>query len=236
MLLAPVKMLAWGFDVSTVEALIKDHKDVRAAMEVRAVVEEGNALLLSWENDTVKGYKRVNDLLDKYDHYFEILDLVLSGARIVVKVHQCYNFIDSRLEKTSELLHDFNDKCLKTGKLESSDKIIIEIGTEMVESTYAEIKQLLTSIGTIMAYQGAGSATGLMAMTTTSLIEIMDTIDRCLDRIYSIVNRSYIRLRGYILARIGPFFRRTLYRSRPVMEVANDALGRWLQASRGIRN
>lgn len=237
LLLAPMRMLAqWGFDATSVEALIDDHKDVRAKMQVRAVIEEGNALLQSWSNDTIKGYKQISDLLDKYDHYFEILDLILSGARVVVKVHQCYNTIDGRLEKMTALIHDFNDKCLKTGKLESSDKIIIEIGKEAVEGTYSEIEQLLTSIGKILAYQGAGAATGLMAMSTSSLIEILDSIDRSLDRILLIINHAYFRLRGYILCRIGPFFRRTLYRSRPVMEVATDALSRWLNASHGVRN
>ena len=232
LLLAPVRLLAWGFDVATVEALIQDHKDVRAKMEVRAVVEEGNALLHSWTNDTIKGYKKVNDLLDKYDHYFEILDLILRGAQLVVNVHQYYNNIDSRLEGISKLLHDFNDKCISTGRLETSDILIIEIGQEMVESTYDEVEQMLTSIGDILKYQGVTSAVGILSMPTSEMIKILDNIDNCLCRICKIVNHAYVRIRGYIMARMGPFFRRAVFRSRPVMEVATDALSRWLEASR----
>ena len=69
-------------------------------------------------------------------------------------------------------------------------------------------------------------------MSTSNLIQILNQIDRNFDHITKVINNAYVRLRGYILARLGPFFRRTLYRSRPVMEVATDALSRWLEVSR----
>jgi hypothetical protein len=230
MMLAPARMLAW--DEATILALIQDHKDVRAKMMVRSAVEEGNALLLQWENDTIKGYKKINDLLDKYDKYFDILDLILRGANTVIKLHRNYTTISDRIDDMRKLLTDFNESCLKTGKIEYSDKIIIDIGTDMIKAVNDDVENLYTSLKKILMYQGAGSATGLMAMSTKNLIEILDTIDQCFDHITKVINRSYIKLRGYILARLGPFFRRTLYRSRPVSEVAADALTRWLEVSR----
>lgn len=88
LLLTPIGVQAqsWGFDVASMEAFIDDHKEIRSEMWVRAVVEEGNALLLTWENDTIKGYKTINDVLDKYDHYFEMLDFIIKGACTVIKV------------------------------------------------------------------------------------------------------------------------------------------------------
>jgi len=87
-----------------------------------------------------------------------------------------------------------------------------------------------------LLYQGAGGATGLMAMSTKNLIEILDNINTCFDHITLVVNRAYIKLRGYILARLGPFFRRTLYRSRPVSVMATDALTRWLEVTHRAAN
>ena len=232
MMLAPFRALAWGFDVATVEALIDDHKDVRAKMEVRAVVEEGNALLLQWENDTIKGYKKINDLLDKYDKYFDMLDLILRGANTVIKLHRNYTTISDRISAMRKLLTDFNDKCLKTGKLESSDLLIIDIGQDMILAVEDDVENLYKSLKELLMYQGATNAAGLTAMSTKNLILILDHIDQCFDQITKVINNAYVRLRGYILARLGPFFRRTLYRSRPVMEVATDALSRWLEVSR----
>ena len=61
----------------------------------------------------------------------------------------------------------------------------------------------------------------------------VENINQCVDNIAAVVNRSYVKLRGYILARMGPFFRRSVYRSRPIIEIGTDALSRWLEASHG---
>lgn len=227
---------SWGFDIATVEALIQDHKDVRAKMMIRVVIEEGNKLLHDSVNSKVKDYKKVCDLLDKYDKYFDMLDLVLRSATTVLKLHKNYTVIKDRLGQSRRLLEQFNENCLKTGKLEYSDKIIIEIGNDMVQAVVDDIEGLSKSLTNLLLYQGAGGATGLMAMSTKNLIEILDNINTCFDHITLVVNRAYIKLRGYIIARLGPFFRRTLYRSRPVSVMATDALTRWLEVTHRAAN
>lgn len=236
LMFVPVGALSWGFDIATIEALIEDHKDVRYKMKVRAAVEEGNALLIKWENDTIKGYKKINDLLDKYDKYFDMLDLILRGATTVVKMHRNYTVISDRISQSRKLLQEFNNKCIATGRLEYSDKLIIELGNSMIEAIVDDIDRLYDSLKDILKYQGAGAATGLLAMSTKNMIEILDNIDRCFDHVTKVVNTTYIKLRGYILARLGPFFRRTLYRSKPIGEMATDALTRWLEVSRRATN
>ena len=235
-MLTPMKMLAWGFDVASVEALIDDHKVIRDSMKNRIAIEAGVYLLQNWTNDTIKGYKKTCDLLDKYDRSFDILDLVLSGTSTVLKVRKNYTVISDRIGGIRKLLSDFHDKCLRTGRIEYSDKLIIEIGNDMITAVCDDVEELYKSLRKLLAYQGAGSATGLTAMSTSNLIQILNQIDRNFDHITKVINHGYIRLRGYILARLGPFFRRTLYRSRPVSEVATDALTRWLEVTRRAAN
>ena len=115
LLLTPIGVQAqsWGFDVASMEAFIDDHKEIRSEMWVRAVVEEGNALLLTWENDTIKGYKTINDVLDKYDHYFEMLDFIIKGACTVIKVKKTGEMVATRLTEMGTLLSDFNAISIK---------------------------------------------------------------------------------------------------------------------------
>ena len=234
LLLAPVKGLAWGFDVTTVEALIDDHKDVREKMIIRNTVEEGNAILHSWTNDTIKGYKKVADLLDKYDKCFDILEAILHGATTVVKLHNNYRVVSDRISDSRRLLERFTNKCLLNGNIRPSDKIIIDIGNDMIQGVEEDISQLYKSLKNLLAIQGAGGALGLTHISTKDMLEILDNIDRCFDHITKIVNNGYIRLRGYILARLGPFFRDVLSRTRPTKELCQDALSRWISVTRRV--
>lgn len=235
LLLTPIGVQAqsWGFDVASMKAFIDDHKEIRSEMWVRAVVEEGNALLLTWENDTIKGYKTINDVLDKYDHYFEMLDFIIKGACTVIKVKKTGEMVATRLTEMGTLLSDFNDKCLSQGRLESSDILIIEIGENMVNAIVGDVGELVDTMTKLLVFSGTTNVLGLTAMSTTNLMLILENINQCVDNIAAVVNRSYVKLRGYILARMGPFFRRSVYRSRPIIEIGTDALSRWLEASHG---
>ena len=67
MLLAlPSKTFAqWGFDVSSVEAYINDHKKQRSQLLARSTLEYSNKLLHSYSKDETKAYKELNVDLDK---------------------------------------------------------------------------------------------------------------------------------------------------------------------------
>ncbi len=232
LLLAPVRLSAqlFNFDHVSVEAFIKDHKDVRSELIVRAAVEEGNAILHSWTNDTIKGYKTVNDLLDKYDRYFDMINLVISGACTVIHVKKSAETVSDRLSGMGTLMADFNRKCLSQGKIETSDVLILEIGDHMVAAIVDDVQELVKSLSKLLVYQGATNALGLTAMSTKNLIVILENINDSIDHIVQIVSGAYLKLRAYILARMGPFFRRAVYRSRSPMEIGTEALGRWMQA------
>ena len=235
MMLATMSVQAqmWEFDVPSIEAFVDDHKEVRSEMWVRSVIEEGNALLLKWENDTIKGYRTISDVLDKYDHYFEMLDFIIKGACTVIKVKRTGETVATRLTEMGVLLSDFKSKCLSQGRLESSDVLIIEIGENMVKAIVGDVGELVDTMTKLLVFSGTTNVLGLTAMSTTNLMLILENINQCVDNIAAVVNSSYVKLRGYILARMGPFFRRSVYRSRPVIEIGTDALSRWLEASQG---
>jgi len=54
----PSKTFAqWGFDVSSVEAYINDHKKQRSLLLARSTLEYSNKLLHSYSNDATKAYQ-----------------------------------------------------------------------------------------------------------------------------------------------------------------------------------
>ena len=71
------------------------------------------------------------------------------------------------------------------------------------------------------------------AVLITGLVLIMmlmiENINKSLDRIKSIVNTAYFQTWKFIKARTS-YWKSELYRSKTIREVANDALGRWMEA------
>ena len=103
----------------------------------------------------------------------------------------------------------------------------------MVNAIVGDVGELVDTMTKLLVFSGTTNVLGLTAMSTTNLMLILENINQCVDNIAAVVNRSYVKLRGYILARMGPFFRRSVYRSRPIIEIGTDALSRWLEASHG---
>ena len=219
------------FDIVTVEALIKDHKDIRSKQYVRAAIEEGNAALHSLVNDTIRGYKDMSDLLDKYDHFFNILDLIISGACTVVKVYGSYQVIKDRLSGMRSLLSEYHDNCLRVGNIQSSDTRIIKIGENMIKTIAADIDELVSSLSALLKFQGITSVADLTAMSTKTMIEILEHVNTCIDKVVEVVCKSYLKLWSYVKARMSPFFSPAVFRSRSMMEIGIEALDRWLQNS-----
>ena len=78
----PSKTFAqWGFDVSSVEAYINDHKKQRSLLLARNTLEYSNKLLHSYSNDATKTYKELNVDLDKYTRAFDVIDVLYQSLR-----------------------------------------------------------------------------------------------------------------------------------------------------------
>ena len=55
----------WGFDVTSVEAYIADHKNQRSLLLARATLEQSNNLLHEYSAKAAEDYKVLNFDLDK---------------------------------------------------------------------------------------------------------------------------------------------------------------------------
>ncbi|MEL4865073.1 MULTISPECIES: hypothetical protein [Bacteroides] len=213
-------------DVPAIEAYIYDHKKQQSLLLARATLEESNALLHKASKVTNKEYKEVNDQLDKYTKAFDIIDLVYSTVSTGFNVYRTYDNVSEKIGKYKHMLSDFNDAIVKRGRFETADTLLLTVNTRAIGNLAEECQNLYSSVTVIAAY-----ATGKVHCTTATLMLMMDNINTSLDRIKAIVNQAYYQTWKFIQART-KLWKRELYRSKTIQEVASDAFGRWLEASR----
>lgn len=212
-------------DIPAIEAYINDHKKQRSLLLARATLEESNALLHKASKVTNKEYKDVNDQLDKYTKAFDIIDLVYSTVSTGFNVYRTYDNVSEKIGKYKTMLDEFNDKIVTRGRFETADTLLITVNARAIANLAEECQNLYTSVAVIAAY-----ATGKVHCTTSTLMLMIDNVNTSLDRIKAIVNQAYYQTWKFIQART-KLWKREIYRSKTIREVANDAFGRWREAS-----
>jgi hypothetical protein len=75
-LLPTISRAQYGFDVTSVEAYINDHKQQRSLLLVRSTLEASNKLLHDYTSDANIGYKDINVQLDRYTRAFDVIDVL----------------------------------------------------------------------------------------------------------------------------------------------------------------
>ena len=86
--LLPVSAKAqYGFDVTSVEAYINDHKEQRSVLLVRSTLEASNKLLHDYSSDANIDYKDINKELDKYTRAFDVIDILYQSLRTSLNVY-----------------------------------------------------------------------------------------------------------------------------------------------------
>ena len=70
----------WGFDVSSVEAYINDHKKQRSLLLARSTLEYSNQLLHDYSQKETGEYKTQNVELDKYTRAFDVIDVMYQSV------------------------------------------------------------------------------------------------------------------------------------------------------------
>ena len=212
-------------DIPAIEAYINDHKKQRSLLLARATLEESNALLHKASKVTNKEYKDVNDQLDKYTKAFDVIDLVYSTVSTGFNVYRTYDNVSEKIGKYKTMLDEFNDKIVARGRFETADTLLITVNARAIANLAEECQNLYTSVAVIAAY-----ATGKVHCTTSTLMLMIDNVNTSLDRIKAIVNQAYYQTWKLIQART-KLWKREIYRSKTIREVANDAFGRWREAS-----
>lgn len=211
-------------DVPTIEAYINDHKQQRSLLLARSTLEESNKLLHKASKVTHREYRDVNIELDKYTRAFDVIDLVYSTVSTGFNVYRTYDTVSDKIGKYKSLLSDFNDKIVKRRRFETADTLLLAVNMRAIRNLSAECQNLYSSVAVLAAY-----ASGKVCCTTASMMLMIENINKSLDRIKAIVNTAYFQTWKFIKARTS-YWKSELYRSKTIKEVANDALGRWMEA------
>ena len=148
----------WGFDATSVEAYINDHKKQRSLLLARSTLEYSNQLLHEYSSEEVGKYKELNVDLDKYTRAFDIIDVMYQSLRTVLNVRSTYQTVSDRIGDYKNLLEDFNEKVIKRKHIELADTMLISINKKAIDNIYNEGKQLYNSVNDLVLYApGAAS-------------------------------------------------------------------------------
>ncbi len=211
----------FGFDVTSVEAYIHDHKEQRSLLLVRSTLEASNKLLHDYSSDANIGYKDINAKLDRYTRAFDVIDILYQTLRTSLNVYSTYETVHDRIGDYKDMLEDFNKKCLERGNIVSTDTLIITINARALTKIADECDNLYKSVSDLVLY-----ATGAAACSTSDLILVLSSINQSLDNIKKHLNKAYFDTWKYIQVRIG-YWKRQVYRAKTKQEIINDAFGRW---------
>ena len=211
----------FGFDITSVEAYIHDHKEQRSLLLVRSTLEASNKLLDDYSSDANIGYKDINAKLDRYTRAFDVIDILYQTLRTSLNVYSTYETVHDRIGDYKDMLEDFNKKCLERGNIVSTDTLIITINARALTKIADECDNLYKSVSDLVLY-----ATGAAACSTSDLILVLSSINQSLDNIKKHLNKAYFDTWKYIQVRIG-YWKRQVYRAKTKQEIINDAFGRW---------
>ena len=213
-------------DPATIEAYINDHKKQRSLLLARSTLEESNKLLHEASKVTHKEYKDINVKLDKYTRAFDVIDRVYSTVSTGFNVYRTYDNVSEKIGKYKTMLSDYNDKIVSRGRIESADTLLLAVNVRAVKNLAKECENLYSSVAVLAAY-----ASGKVCCTTATMMLMVENINKSLDRIKDIVNTAYYQTWKFIQARTS-YWKAELYRSKTIKQLADEAIGRWMQAGR----
>ncbi len=211
-------------DITTLEAYINDHKNVRSMLLARSTLELSNSLLHDYSKTAAVEYKELNVDLDKYTRAFDVIDVLYNSLRTSMNAYDTYNTVSTRIRDYKKLLEDYNEKVLKRGKYSITDTLIISVNYRMIDNIYKEGQELYKSLSDLVLY-----ATGAAACSTSELMMVMNSINYSLDRIELYLNRAYFKTWQYVQLRMG-YWKESIYRSKTRREILDGAFGRWREA------
>lgn len=218
-----------GFDYTTVESYIRDHKNQRSLLITRATLEYGNQLLHEYSKDRTVEYKELNFDLDKYTRAFDIIDIIYQSLRLGMNVYTTYDQVSERLKGYRKLLEEFNEKIVERGRISLADTLLLSVNYRAIQRIAKECEHLYKSVYDLILY-----ATGVAACSTADLMTVLESINASLDRIREMVNKAYLSTWNYVKVRTG-YWKEKVYRTKTKQEMIEDAFGRWRESGINIK-
>lgn len=212
-------------DYTSVYALDDDYKRLRKVLETRAEIEYANAVLHNYSKEATLDYKDLNESLDKYTKCFDVISIIYQGGKMVLNLKDTYSEVNDKAKELKDLVEDFMKKCTARGDIVSSDTLIVGSCKRAVEKIGDDGEDIFNSFKDLALY-----VSGKTDCSTEKLVMILEDINRSLDDIKQVVNRTYYVIWKYVTIRLH-YWKAPLYRARTVSQMANDAIEKWLEVS-----
>ena len=209
-------------DPASLEAMIHNHKTVKAVLELRVIAEEG---VRAYHRKSMKGmedHEAVARKLDKYRKCFEKIDFILNASATGFHTYNSFQKCRKNLTSYYKLLDTYTKEILLHGGVWTSDTTVLYTSRRAVEGVSHEANRLWKSYGELAAV-----VTGKRNCTTADMMLILDDINLCIDGIEASIRNAYMELWAYMTVRMG-FWKKDYYLARSIKDIAGDALGRWL--------
>lgn len=216
----------WGFDVTSVEAYINDHKKQRSLLLARSTLEYSNKLLHDYSKKETVGYKELNVDLDKYTRAFDVIDVMYQSLRTALNAKGTYETVSERIGDYKRLLENFNDKVVKRKHIELADTMLLSINAKAIKQIATDGEQLYKSVSDLVLY-----ATGAAACSTSDLLMVLEAVNTSLDNIERHLNHAYFETWRYVQVRMG-YWKEKVYRTKTKADILEGAFGRWRKAGR----
>ena len=164
----------------------------------------------------------------------------------------------SGVEQANELLHQYsseanvdydslNVKLDKYTKCFDIIDVIYNGGVTVlnVKNTYDDVSDRITQLKDLLQvlvdgreltnslYELAQYAVGARQITTEGLLTVLGQINESLDNIRHCIDHTYYVVSRYVTIRLN-YFKRTLYMSKTIREMANDAFSRWKRVAEEV--
>ena len=218
----------WNFDVLTVEALIKDHQNIRSVLLARSALEQANEVLHNYSMEASVGYDSLNVKLDKYTKCFDIIDIIYNSGMTVLNVYNTSSEVTRCIGELEQLIEKFSSQCLLRGNIEPTDTMIINACRNCVTQVIKDGKSLVQSLIELSQYIAGRE------MTTEQLLTVIGNINESLDNIRESVDHTYYFVWKYVTIRTHYYKRKTLYASKGINTMCDEAFERWRAATRNV--
>lgn len=221
---------AQTYDYPSMSALISDHKTIRASMIIRNSIEHANELLHEQSAETNTHYEAIGDSLDKYNRFFNLIDVIYSSCMTVFHIKNTYDDLSSKLSDFVQLNETFIQFCTEKKSVTASDSIILSCYDHIYKTMKSDLNGLYVSFSDLVAY-----ASGAASCTTAHLMSIFNNINYHLDHMNDIIQSEYYILWKYIRIRT-TFWKPELYRYqwKDRATICNESLQRWQAARKSL--
>ena len=123
-------------DFTSLEMMIKNHKQVRGLLEVRAAAELGVLEYHKLNAKKVNDYRVVSDTLDRYRRCFDVVDLILKTGATAFHAVNASQRVSANIRGYWNLVDTYTNKILLHGAIWPSDTIILTTSKKTVKAIY----------------------------------------------------------------------------------------------------